>query len=323
MPPVRRPPSEQLPFYALSGFFYRGVRCHTGHRVGPGAFASGYGDPRAAFLNASAGQSEGVLQLPATVCGLEVPAPVNTPPAGTPTVIYALVLCFEKQGGTSVIEPQTYQYYLELQNRVSIPSQNKWVPYTEELEQIVLGDFKRLWATNFLDDLSIDVRDVALGNGVTGKLVVYSMEERQRIKIVDYIGSDKIDQGKIDEELKKRGIRLNLDSFIDPGLVRRVAGIVREVYAEKGYMFAEVKPTVKEVAGGPKLVHLTFNINEGPQVKIRDTEFIGNVAVSDGKLNKQMKENKAARLLLVHPRRRHLQGRQVRRGCGQRPELLP
>ena len=190
-------------------------------------------------------QPEGVLQLPATVCGLEVPAPVNTPPAGTPTVIYALVLCFEKQGGTSVIEPQTYQYYLELQNRVSIPSQNKWVPYTEELEQIVLGDFKRLWATNFLDDLSIDVRDVALGNGVTGKLVVYSMEERQRIKIVDYIGSDKIDQGKIDEELKKRGIRLNLDSFIDPGLVRRVAGIVREVYAEKGYMFAEVKPTIK------------------------------------------------------------------------------
>ena len=234
-----------------------------------------------------------VLRLPATVCGLEVPAPANTPPSGTPTVLYALVLCFEKQGGASVIEPQTYQYYLELQNRVSIPSQNKWVPYTDEIETVVLGDFKRLWATNFLDDLSIDVRDVDLGNGVTGKLVVYSMEERQRIKIVDYIGSSKIDQGKIDEELKKRGIRLNLDSFIDPGLVRRVAGVVREVYAEKGYMFAEVKPTIKEVAGGPKLVHLTFNINEGPQVKIRETDFVGNVAVSDGKLGKRMKENKA------------------------------
>ncbi|MBA2258178.1 MAG: BamA/TamA family outer membrane protein [Acidobacteria bacterium] len=242
--------------------------------------------------SATAGQ-EGVLALPANVCGLEVPSPANTPPASTPTVIYALLVCFEKQGGTSVIEPSTYQYYLELQNRLSIPSQNKWVPYTEEIEQLLLGDFKRLWATNFLDDLSIEVRDVALGNGVTGKLVIYSMEERQRVKIVDYVGSDKVDQGKIDEELKKRGIRLNLDSFIDPGLVRRVAGIVREVYAEKGYMFAEVKPTIKEVAGGPKLVHLTFNINPGPQVKIRDTEFTGNVAVSDRKLGKQMKENKA------------------------------
>jgi outer membrane protein insertion porin family len=236
---------------------------------------------------------EAALRLPSTVCGLEVPAPANIPPSGTPTVLYALVLCFEKQGGASVIEPQTYQYYLELQNRVSIPSQNKWVPYSEEIETVVLGDFKRLWATNFLDDLSIDVRDVELGNGVIGKLVVYSMEERQRIKIVDYIGSNKIDQGKIDEELKKRGIRLNLDSFIDPGLVRRVAGVVREVYAEKGYMFAEVKPTIKEVAGGPKLVHLTFNISEGPQVKIRETDFVGNVAVGDGKLRKRMKENKS------------------------------
>ena len=208
-------------------------------------------------------------------------------------MLYALLLCFEKQGGASVIEPQTYQYYIELQNRVSIPSQNKWVPYTDEIEQVILGDFKRLWATNFLDDLSIDVRDVALPNGVTGKLAIFNMEERQRIKIVDYVGSNKIDQGKIDEELKKRGIRLNLDSFIDPGLVRRVAGVVREVYAEKGYMFVEVKPTIKDVAGGPKLVHLTFNINEGPKVRIRETDFVGNVAVSDRKLRKRMKENKA------------------------------
>jgi outer membrane protein insertion porin family len=236
---------------------------------------------------------EGVVPLPASICGLEVPAPLNAPPANTPAVVYAMLLCFEKQGGQSVIDPETYLYYMEVKNHVSISASNKWVPYTEAIEQVILGDFKRLWATSFLDDLSIDVRDVAVAPGVTGKVVVYSMEERQRIKIVDYVGSNKIDQGKIDEELKKRGIRLNLDSFIDPGLVRRVAGIVREVYAENGYMFAEVKPAIKEVAGGPKLVHLTFNINEGPQVKIRQTEFVGNRAISDRKLRKQMKENKA------------------------------
>ncbi len=159
----------------------------------------------------------------------------------------------------------------------------------------ILADFRRLWATNFLDDLSIDVRDVALPNGVTGKLVIYNMEERQRIKIVDYIaeGDSKIDQAKIDEELKKRGINLRLDSFIDPGLVRRVSGVVREVYAEKGYMFADVKPTIKEVAGGPKLVHLTFNVNEGPQGPIREVDFVGNKAMDDGDLRKRLKENKS------------------------------
>ncbi|MEX1127959.1 MAG: POTRA domain-containing protein [Vicinamibacterales bacterium] len=241
------------------------------------------------------------LALPATVCDLQVPAPVDEqgqpalPPAGTPTVLYALMPCFAAQGGVAVVEPETYVFYMELKNYVSIPVEKKWVPYTDQIETVILGDFKRLWATNFLDDLSIEVLDVALGNGVIGKLVVYHMEERQRIKIVDYVGADNatVDQGKIEEELKKRGINLRIDTFIDQGLVRQVTGIVREVYAEKGYQFAEVKPSVKELPGGPKLVHLTFNINEGPKVKIRDVEFVGNRAMSDRKLERQMKENKS------------------------------
>ena len=241
---------------------------------------------------ASAGQ-EGVIQLPATVCDLQIPAPEAAPPAGSPTLVYALTTCFASQGGASVIDPYTYLHYIELKNHVSEPAKGRWVPYTDEVEQIVLGDFKRLWATNFLDDLSIDVRDVALGNGVTGKLVIYNMEERQRIKIVDYVGSDQVDQGTIEEELKKRGINLRIDTFIDPGLVRRVAGVVRDVYGAKGYQFAEVKPTTKELPGGPKLVHLTFNIDSGPQVKIRDVDFVGNRAMSDRKLEGKMKENKS------------------------------
>jgi outer membrane protein insertion porin family len=240
------------------------------------------------------------LQLPGTVCGLEIPPPQDEngtpapPPAGTAPVLYALTTCFAAQGGVAVVEPATYVFYMELAQHVSIPGQ-KWVPYTDQIEQVILGDFKRLWATKFLDDLSIEVIDVALGNGVVGKLVVYHLEERQRIKIVDYVGADgaTVDQGKIEEQLKKRGINLRIDTFIDQGLVRQVTGIVREVYAEKGYQFAEVKPSVTELPGGPKLVHLTFNINEGPKVKIRDVEFVGNRAMSDRKLEKQMKENKS------------------------------
>ena len=242
---------------------------------------------------AAAQDSGAPLKLPAVVCGLEVAPPTTLPPAGTPTVVFALMPCFEKQGGAPVIDPYTYLHYIELSKNVSIPAQNRWVPYTDAIEQMILGDFKRLWATNFLDDLAIDVKDVELGNGVTGKLVVYSMEERQRVKIVDYVGSSKVDQGKIEEALKERGINLRIDTFIDPGMVRRVAGIVREVYAEQGYQFAEVKPTTKPVAGGPKLVHLTFNIDEGPKVKIRAVDFVGNKDVGDGTLEGKMKENKS------------------------------
>ena len=237
------------------------------------------------------------IQLPATVCDLPVPAPSTPPPAGSPPLLYTALACFAAQGGAAVIDPLTYVYYMQVVQQASKPEEKKWTPYTEETEQIILGDFKRLWATNFLDDLSIDVRDVDLGNGVIGKLVIYNMEERQRIKIVDYVGSESVDQGTIEEEMKKQGINLRIDSFIDQGLVRRVTGIVRQVYADKGYQFAEVKPSIQELPGGPKLVHLTFNIDSGPKVRIRDVEFIGNRAVSDGKLEKQMKENNSGGFL--------------------------
>ncbi len=237
------------------------------------------------------------LPLPATICGLTVPEPSSLPPAGSPPVLSTVLLCFEKQGGASVIEANTYLYYMELKSHVSSPRESRWVPYDDSIDQIVLGDFKRLWATNFLDDLAIEVQDVRFANGVIGKVVVYRMEERQRIKIVDYVGSKKVTQSDIEEELKKKGITIRLDSFIDPGLIRRVAGIVRDMYAEKGYQFAEIKSEVKEVSGGPKLVHLSFVINEGPKVKIRTIDFVGNHAVGDGKLRRKMKENKAGGFL--------------------------
>ena len=68
---------------------------------------------------------------------------------------------------------------------------------------------------------------------------------------------------------------------------------------------------------------MTFHITEGPKVKIREVDFVGNKAISDGKLATQMKENKGQGLVLVHPRRRHLQGRQVRRGRRQVVAVLP
>ena len=141
---------------------------------------------------------------------------------------------------------------------------------TRTTEQTILGDFKRLWATNFLDDLSIEVHDYRSRNGVIGKLVIYNMEERQRVKIVDYNGhqEDRADEDRR-EAASELSITIRLDTFIDPAPIRKVAGVVREMMAEKGYQDAEVDAEIKAIAGGPKLVHLTFTITEGPKVKIR------------------------------------------------------
>ena len=203
-------------------------------------------------------------------------------------MILAIAPCFEKQGGTSAVEPQTYLYYI--QTRPSLPSQNQWVPYDDAAEEKLHADFRALWATNFLDDLSIEVIDYPLSNGVIAKLVKYDLEERQRIKIVDYTGSKQLESTKIDEKLKEENVTIRLDSFVDDALIRRVKGIVKGMLSEKGYLDSSVTHTVTPVAGGTKTVNLTFTIKEGPKYKIRAIDFVGNKDVSDRKLRAKMKE---------------------------------
>ncbi|PYR13338.1 MAG: hypothetical protein DMF99_01650 [Acidobacteria bacterium] len=235
-------------------------------------------------------QDQSAQPLPTvTVCG--VPArPLAQPPAGSPAVVLFIAPCFEAQGNQSVIEPQTYLYYIQLKQ--SQPSQGVWLPYDANAEKTLEEDFHRLWNTKFLDNLWIDVSDYKFPNGTIGKIVTYNLEERQRVKIVDYLGSKKIETSKIDEKLKEADAQIRLDTFIDPGLVRKVQGIVLDMMKEKGFQFASVTPEIKEISGGPKLVHLTFHMDEGPKVKIRKLDFVGNKAMSDGTLKRQLKDNK-------------------------------
>lgn len=211
------------------------------------------------------------------------------PPAGSAPVFRFLQPRCEPDN-QCLVDPMTYLYYIE--TRPSVGSEGRWVLWSEDVAASLRRDFNRLWATHFLDDLSIEVVDNTYPNGVVAKDVIIHMYERQRVKIVDYQGSKRVSTSDIDEKLRELGIVIRIDTFIDPQTIRRVTGVVRDLYAEKGYQYAEVTPEIKTVAGGPKLVHLTFNIAEGPKVKIRQVDFVGNTAFSDGKLTGKMKENK-------------------------------
>src|SRR5258708_40198810 len=85
--------------------------------------------PQPAAPKATAGQTPSPQPVAAqgarTVCGLPAPEPARLPPAGSGPVVYLVVPCFQKQGGSSVVEPNTYLYYLEMKNHVSIPSASK------------------------------------------------------------------------------------------------------------------------------------------------------------------------------------------------------
>jgi len=229
------------------------------------------------------------------LCGQSVPPPARLPRADSDPVVYAMGLCFSAQGNVSAVDPETYLFYIRL--RPSQPSQDVWVPYDEEARDTMRADFRRLWDTGFLDDLTIEATDYVLPNGVIGKLVTYHIEERERIKLVSFEGTTKLDRTKIDETLRERGLELRLDSFLDPNVIARVARTVKDLMVEKGFINATVTPSITGVAGGPKLAKVTFLISDGPRMAIRDVEFVGNRAFADDVLARTMKSNRAEDML--------------------------
>jgi outer membrane protein insertion porin family len=224
--------------------------------------------------------------LALTVASQQPPAPV--PPADSPPVVRVIEIAFPRQDNVSAVEPATYLYYI--QTRPSRPSANAWVPYDR---QTVLDDFQRLWATGFLDDLWVEVNDEPYANGVVGKHVIFNLEERSRVKLVDFDGSTVIERTKIDDAFKEHDAVIRLDSFVDARTVRKCEGIIADLFREKGFEYAKVSHTVEEVSPGSRVVRVVFHLSAGPEVRIARVVFDGNRAFSDAALQGQMKANKA------------------------------
>lgn len=216
------------------------------------------------------------------------PKPIPPPTAGSAPVLKSVELRFHPDN-SPMMDPNTYVYYLKGRPG-DVANGEAYVLYNEAEE---LSDFRRLYATNFLDNIWIEVLDEPYDNGVIGKHVIFHLEERQRVKIVDYEPHKIVDSAKIEEELRKKSLNVRLDAFVDQQTIKKVSTVIRDLYAEKGYQFATVKPVIESMAGGPKLVHLTFNIDPGPKVRIEKIDFIGNKAFPDSKLEGQMSGNKS------------------------------
>ena len=82
--------------------------------------------------------------------------------------------------------------------------------------------------------------------------------------------------------------------------IRKVEAVVREHAEGEGLSLRRGHARDRaRLPGGPKLVHLTFNVSEGPQVKIQKIDFVGNTAISDGTLAQADQGEQAGR----HPAR--------------------
>src|SRR5690242_7767802 len=89
------------------------------------------GAPPAVAAELSTAQAPAQPLPAATVCGSQA-RPAAQPPANSGPVVLFIAPCFEAQGNQSLIEAQTYLYYIQLKQ--SRPSEGVWIPYSDASE---------------------------------------------------------------------------------------------------------------------------------------------------------------------------------------------
>ena len=150
---------------------------------------------------------------------------------------------------------------------------------------IVERDFNSLWNTGYFEDVRIERVDTP----ACVQLVVY-VKEKPTIREINYKGINAVSLSDIAERLKKEKVGITQESQFDPTRLARAVVVLKALLAEHGHQFATVKPEVKTIP--PAAVSITFNIKEGPTVKVGKILFDGNQSIPERTLRNAMVNTK-------------------------------
>ena len=144
-------------------------------------------------------------------------------------------------------------------------------PYSSYL---VRNDIATLFKLGQFDDIQVDAEDVAGGVALT-----FRVKEKAAIIAVEHTGNDKIRNEKITPE-----IHVKVGDVYDARRVEEDRKRILELYKKEGYVFAEVvvKSETRDTGG----VAITYEIDEGSKVVVREIIFSGNTHFKERELRK-------------------------------------
>ncbi len=121
----------------------------------------------------------------------------------------------------------------------------------------------------------------------------FVVTERRVIRSINYQGIHTVTVSEILDRFKERKVGLSVESQYDPDKVQRAAVVLKEFLAERGRQYATVDPQIEQIP--PSSLKVTFNVNEGPKVKVGMIDITGNQAYNDRWVIRDMKNLKPVR----------------------------
>jgi len=141
----------------------------------------------------------------------------------------------------------------------------------------VQEDIKRLYAVGYFDDIRVEI-DPFEG----GIKLIFIITEKPYISSIDFQGNKEYEAKDLREKIAiTSGAIANLPLITD-----NVQKLV-SYYQSEGYWLVKVLPVIRKIS--KDAVALTFQIDEGPKVVIKDIVIEGNKALSSKQIKKAMK----------------------------------
>jgi outer membrane protein insertion porin family len=156
-------------------------------------------------------------------------------------------------------------------------------------EDALRRDFHALWNTQYFEDIRLEIEDSA--DKPNQKIIIFYVTERPIVRRIEYKGNKSVSESDILDRFKDRKVGLSIESQFDPTKIKKAEVVLKELLAEHGRQFASVKPTYERLPG-TNAVKLTFNIDEGPKVKVGKILFTGNTAFPGRKIIRTMRNSK-------------------------------
>ena len=152
-------------------------------------------------------------------------------------------------------------------------------PYDEaSLER----DLRSVWNTGYFEDVRIEKEESPKG----WRIYIF-VREKPTIRSIEYHGLNSVSQSDVLERFKKVKLGLSQESPYDPAKVIKAQVVLKELLGEHGRQFADIKIHVQQIP--PASVALTFEVKEGPKIKVGRIRFQGNKHVSSLELRRAMK----------------------------------
>ncbi|HKL20948.1 MAG TPA: POTRA domain-containing protein, partial [Tichowtungia sp.] len=118
-----------------------------------------------------------------------------------------------------------------------------------------------------LDRFSDVIAEIIERNGI--KVLNFKLQERPLVRRIRFEGNDELKTDKL-----RQAVTLRVPGLYDPREISKSIDAIKLEYIKEGYYAAEVTADKHVVPNNEALV--TFQIDEGQLVRIKQIEFIGN-----------------------------------------------